>query len=52
MFAGTDGVVQSASVRMGNGELKRPVVKLAPVFHIGVSDQNEIENRAVDFAGH
>ena len=36
----------SARVKMAHGELKRPVVKLAPVFYDGVS---EIENRAGDF---
>ena len=42
---GSDGVVQSARIKMARGELNRPVVKLAPVFYDGVS---EIENRAVD----
>ena len=45
VFTGADGVVRSARVKMAHGELKRPVVKLAPVFYDGVS---EIENRAGD----
>ena len=45
VFTGSDGVVRSAGVKMAHGELKRPVVKLAPVFYDGVS---EIENRAGD----
>ena len=43
IFAGDDGVVRSASIKMAHGELNRPVVKLAPVFYDCVS---EIENRA------
>ena len=45
VFTGSDGVVRSARVKMAHGELKRPVVKLAPVFYDGVS---EIENKAGD----
>ena len=45
IFTGKDGVVRSARVKMAHGELKRAVVKLAPVFNDGVS---EIENRAGD----
>ena len=45
IFTGNDGVVRSARVKMGHGELYRPVVKLVPVFYDGVS---EIENRACD----
>ena len=42
-FIGNDAVVRSTRVKMVHGELNRPVVKLAPVFYVGVS---EIENRA------
>ena len=45
VFTGKDGVVRSARVKMSHGELKRPVVKLEPVFYDGVS---EIENKAGD----
>ena len=45
VFTGADGVVRSARVKMAHGELKRPVVKLAPVFYDGIS---EIENGAGD----
>ena len=45
VFTGSDGVVRSARVKMAHGELKRPVVKLAPVFYDGFS---EIENKAGD----
>merc|ERR1711894_339931 len=45
VFTGSDGVVRSARVKMAHGELKRPVVNLAPVFYDGVS---EIENKAGD----
>ena len=45
VFTGSNGVVRSARVKMAHGELKRPVVKLAPVFYDGVS---EIENKAGD----
>ena len=45
VFTGADGVVRSAKFNLAHGELKRPVVKLAPVFYDGVS---EIENKAGD----
>ena len=38
IFAGNVGVVRSARVKMAHGELNRPLVKLAPVFYDGVSD--------------
>ena len=43
VFTGADGIVRSARVKISHGELKIPVVKLAPVFYDGVS---EIGNRA------
>ena len=45
VFTGSDGVVRSAGVKMAHAELKRPVVKLAPVFYDGVFEN---ENRAGD----
>ena len=33
VFNGNDGVVQSARVKMANGEISRAVVKLTPVFY-------------------
>ena len=43
VFTGNDGVVISARVKKAHGELKLPVVKLAPEFYDGAC---EIENRA------
>ena len=37
IFTGNNGVLRSARVKMAHGELKRPVVKLGPVFYDGVS---------------
>ena len=36
IYYGSDGVARSALVKFNNGDLKRPVVKLAPVFHDSV----------------
>ena len=45
VYQGSDGVVRSALVKFSTGDLKRPVVKLAPVFHDSVFTS---ENRAGD----
>ena len=37
IFTVNDGVVRSARVKIAQGEMNRPVVKLAPAFHDGVS---------------
>ena len=36
IYYGSNGVARSALVKFNNGDLKRPVVKLAPVFHDSV----------------
>ena len=46
-FEGSDGVIQSATIRTKNGYYKRPVVKLAPVLPTG-DDVFTKENRAGD----
>lgn len=33
VFPGSDGTIRSALIRTSNGTLKRPAVKLAPVFY-------------------
>ena len=38
IYTGNDGVVRSAKVKMQNGQLNTPVVKLAPVFYEGFSE--------------
>ena len=43
VFHGSDGRVRSALVKTEDGKLKRPVVKLAPMFYESVFRE---ENRA------
>ena len=45
IFAGNDGVVRSARVKIEPGELNLQVVKLAPVFY---DDVSEVENKSGD----
>ena len=40
VFLGADGVIRSASIKTADGVLRRPAVKLAPVFNECFRDQN------------
>ena len=40
VFPGADGVIRSALIRTSNGVLRRPAVKLAPVFYECFRDEN------------
>ena len=44
VYPGGDGVVRSAKIKTAEGELRRPVVKLAPVFYECFRDENRAGN--------
>ena len=41
VFSGADGVIRSALIKTADGVLRRPAVKLAPVFFECFRDENE-----------
>ena len=44
VFPGADGVIRSASIKTAYGVLRRPAVKLAPVFYECFRDENRCRN--------